>query len=166
MVMSRSKIRSIFFFVCCFPLWAYADSGTDEIGKLKVSLFLGSNDPEVDAGPNATSVAESVASHLRVSESTNFSHYHALGTDLVSIYRTYENWARPLKPSEAIMMSFEPVGKADGKLIKLDLELWQAKQKIMKSPRTALTVDKPLLIKGPQWRGGFLIISVTLKDLK
>jgi hypothetical protein len=156
MVMSRSKIRSIFFFVCCFPLWAYADSGTDEIGKLKVSLFLGSNDSEVDAGPNATSVAESVASHLRVSESTNFSHYHALGTDLVSIYRTYENWARPLKP----------VGKADGKLIKLDLELWQAKQKIMKSPRTALTVDKPLLIKGPQWRGGFLIISVTLKDLK
>ena len=63
-------------------------------------------------------------------------------------------------------MSFEPVGKAQGKVIKLDLDLWQLKKKIMKSATTTLQVGKPLYIRGPQWRGGYLIIVVELISLK
>ena len=145
---------------------AQADAGKEEIGKLKVSLYLGSNDAKVDAGARAKKIQSGDLKQLTKSPSFTFGHYFLLGQDEQSLLRSYENWASPLRPSEAILMSFEPVGKAEGRSIKLDLDLWQSKRKIMKSATTTLNIGKPLYIRGPQWRGGYLIIAVELTSLK
>ncbi len=154
-------------FIGCLGLAgsAWADSGKDEIGDLEVSLFLGA-DNEADAGSKAKPATAAVVKDLQGIEGTKFKNYHLLGADTAALLRSYENWARPLKPSEAIMLSFEPVGKISGKSIKLALELWQSKKKIMKSSSSSLTVGKPLYIKGPAWRGGYLIVRVNLVKLR
>jgi hypothetical protein len=164
-------MKQIVTTICCLVmvLWgdvARADAGKEEIGQLKVSLYLGSNDADVDAGKQAKKVDVKTLKHLSSSEAFKFENYFFLGADQQAVLRSYENWASPLKPSETILMSFEPVGKAQGKVIKLDLDLWQLKKKIMKSATTTLQVGKPLYIRGPQWRGGYLIIVVELISLK
>ena len=162
-----SKRHFLIFLISLFGCqFLLADTGKEKIGKLKVSLYLASNDGDVDAGPKAKKVDASELKHLSKAKSFTFKHYFLLGEDEESLLRSYENWAAPLKPSEAILMSFEPVGKAVNNVIRLDLDLWQSKKKIMKSAATALTVGKPLYIRGPQWRGGYLIIAVELTSLK
>ena len=146
--------------------FVHADVGKEEIGELKVDLYLGTNDASVDAGVRAKPAKPSDLKLLTKSKSFVFKHYFLLGSDKSALLRSYENWATPLKPSEAILVSFEPVGKAQGTKIKLDIDLWQSKKKIMKSATTTLVVGKPLYIKGPQWRGGYLIIAMELTSLK
>ena len=84
-----------------------------------------------------------------------------LGADTQPVLRTYENWVSPLKPSEEIMLSFESRGVTDSHGLRLDLELWQHKRKVMKSD-PVLYPKRPLYILGPKWRQGRLIIAVEL----
>jgi hypothetical protein len=45
--------------------------------------------------------------------------------------------------------------------MRLDVELWLSRKKILKTD-AAMEPDKPLLVLGPEWRGGRLIIAVEL----
>jgi hypothetical protein len=45
--------------------------------------------------------------------------------------------------------------------MRLDVELWLSRKKILKTD-AAMEPDKPMLVLGPEWRGGRLIISVEL----
>lgn len=148
-------------------LVGFADPGKEEIGKLKACLYLGTDDSSTTAGDNAKKATTQQVKSLASNKNFKFSHYFLLGEDTASVLRSYENWVTPLKKSEAMMLSFEPVGNADvkNKKIMLDMDLWQKRKKIMKKAHT-LTVGKPLLIRGPKWRGGYLIVSVELTELK
>ena len=143
-----------------------ADPGKEEIGRLKVTLYLGSDDENVDAGENAKKVDPAELSKLTSFKSLKFKTYHKLGSDEAGFMRSYENWLTPLQPSKALMMSYEAVGKPTGKSIRLDLNLWQKSEKVMKIATTTLTLGKPLYIRGPKWRGGYLIKAVELVSLK
>ena len=84
-----------------------------------------------------------------------------MGAEEQSIFRSYENWAQPLRPSDEIMVRFETRNRPDNQSVSLDLELWLANKKALKTDAT-LTTGRPLFIMGPKWRGGTLIISVAL----
>jgi len=162
----KNLIPFVLFIKFLFAGMLLADPGKDDIGKLKVSLYLGSNKMDADAGPRAREASDTIVRSLRKNPKMVFKRYFILGSDTSSVLRSYENWATPMKPSEVIMLSFEPVGKTKDETIKLALDLWQSKRKIMKSVATSLTVGKPLFIRGPQWRGGYLIIGIELQSLK
>ncbi|MGB0775846.1 MAG: hypothetical protein ACPGUY_08365, partial [Akkermansiaceae bacterium] len=115
-------------------------------------------------GKNAKAVDAAIAKQMKSIKKMNFTHYRQLGADKQPIFRSYENWLTPLKPSEEILLSFESNGRYHNNGMKLDLELWLRGRKVMKSD-PVLRKGKPLYILGPKWRGGQIIIAVNLLEI-
>ena len=141
--------------------FAQDDPGKAKIGQVEVTVYFATNgDPEA-AGERAEEVGTATRERLQKESRLNFSHYRALGADKQSIFRSYENWAQPLKPSDEILVRFETRSQPAEGSISLDLELWLARKKILKTD-ALLKNGRPLYVLGPEWRGGRLIISVAL----
>lgn len=141
------------------------DRGADSIGELKVSLFFGTNGDVSLGGKHLKLPSDAQLTALKNLKSIKFANYRMMGEDRQHIFRSYENWANPMKNSKEILLSFQPLGKPAGDHLKLDLEFWQSHKKMMKSVAT-LKKGKPLFIQGPSWRGGKIIIAVELISLK
>ncbi|MFC7338922.1 hypothetical protein ACFQY0_17125 [Haloferula chungangensis] len=138
-----------------------ADPGRDEISNVKVMVYHATNgDPKV-AGDKALEVPQETIKWLASKESLKFEHYRLLGTDSKPLYRSYENWAQPISGSDEILCRFEVASRLSKDSIRIDLELWLSRKKILKSG-VALTAGKPVVVLGPQWRGGRMIVSVEL----
>ena len=140
---------------------AQEDPGKAKIGKIEVTVYFATDgDPEA-AGERAEEVSTSTRERLQRESRLKFSHYRALGADKQDILRSYENWAQPLKPSDEILVRFETRTQPTADSVSLDLELWLARKKILKTD-ALLRDGRPLFVLGPEWRGGRLIISVAL----
>lgn len=150
---------------CCLFLsglvHAVEDSGRAKVGKLEVTVYFATNGDPTAAGEQAQVIATAIRDRLRSEEKLKFDHYRALGAETQPIFRSYENWAQPLKPSDEILVRFETRTQPTKDSVSLDLELWLARKKILKTD-AALQVGKPLYVLGPEWRGGRLIIAVVL----
>jgi len=142
------------------------DTGKESVGTLKVSLIFGTNG---DAGAKvvgekAVNPEPAQLEALTKLKAIKFKHFKVLGADIQPVFRSYENWAAPLKGSKELLLSFQPRGEAGEDTLQIDLEFWQSHKKIMKSG-PILKKGKPLFILGPQWRGGRLLIVVELMSL-
>jgi hypothetical protein len=140
---------------------AQADPGKDVIGMVTVTVYYATNGDPAAAGARAKAVNADVATRLGREERLKFSKYLELGRDTKPLFRSYENWAQPLPPSDEILLRFEAQSKLSKELMRLDVELWLSRKKILKTD-AAMEPDKPLLVLGPEWRGGRLIIAVEL----
>ena len=143
------------------------DTGKEQIGKVKASLYIGFNGDISKLGSKAKGLKppkQSTIKLLQAVDKLRFDHYLNLGEDVQSVFRSYENWLSPLKPSEEILLSYDSQGRLDNGGLRLDLELWQHHHKVMKT-NPVLLKNKPLFILGPKWRGGTLIIAVELLEL-
>jgi len=137
------------------------EPGKEKIGLVSVTVYHATNgDPKV-AGEKAVEVPQETAKRLRKEEKLRFKTYRMLGQDTRPLFRSYENWAEPLKPSNEIMVRFEAQGKPTKKSAVLDLELWLGRNKTVKTD-ARIENDLPLFVLGPEWRGGRLIIAVAL----
>jgi hypothetical protein len=151
--------------VCALFLsgWAFAveDAGRSKVGKLEVTVYFATNGDPAAAGTRAQDVAKDIRDRLHGEEKLKFDHYRALGAETQLIFRSYENWAQPLKPSDEILVRFETRTQPTKDSVSLDLELWLARKKILKTD-ASLSHGHPLYVLGPEWRGGRLIIAVAL----
>ncbi len=147
--------------VCMGKASAQEDPGKAKLGQLLVTVYFATNGDPKAAGERAQEVAETVQERLQKESRLNFSHYRTLGADKQAIFRSYENWAQPLKPSDEILVRFEARSQPADETVSLDLELWLSKKKILKTD-ARLQEGRPLFVLGPKWRGGRLIISVAL----
>lgn len=139
------------------------DSGKETVGRVQATLYIGTDGDVAKLGNKVAKVDEATSKRLRSIEKMRFKHYRKLGVDKQPVFRSYENWLTPLKPSEEILLSFESRGRSHDGGLRLDLELWQHRRKVMKSD-PVLRKGRPLLILGPKWRGGRLIIAVELLE--
>jgi hypothetical protein len=140
---------------------AAEDAGRTKVGSLGVTVYFATNDDPAAAGEHAEEISKETLSRLQGEERLRFSHYRALGADTQPIFRSYENWAQPLKPSDEILVRFETRTQPTKDSVTLDLELWLARKKILKTDAN-LQPGRPLYVLGPEWRGGRLIIAVAL----
>jgi len=140
---------------------AQDDPGRAEVGTLEVTVYYATNGDPSAAGDRAQKVPDEIVKRLGKVEHLKFLHYRALGAESQEIFRTYENWAQPLKPSDEILVRFEPSSKPKVDEVSLDLELWLSRKKILKT-NALLKKGSPLYVLGPEWRGGRLIIAVAL----
>jgi hypothetical protein len=137
------------------------DPGKEAIGKVNVRVFYGTNgDPSV-AGSRFKTVEREVEKQLREAPNLTFSNFLLLGGDQQPLFRSYENWAQPLRPSDEILVRFEARSRPTADSARLDLEIWISRKKILKTD-ALLGGETPLFILGPEWRGGRLIIAVSL----
>lgn len=140
---------------------AQDDPGRTSVGRVSVTVYYGTNgDPKV-AGTKTVAVSKEIEKRLRGEERLRFKSYRLLGQDVQQLLRSYESWAQPLKPSDEVLVRFEARSRPTKEVTGLDLDLWLARKKILKTD-VRLEGDKPLFILGPEWRGGRLIISVAL----
>ncbi len=148
-----------------FSLSAFgADPGKEAVARLRTILLYGSDRPLEGAIPEAQKADSHHSLHLQSLKNLKFSNYGILGSDVQPVWRSYTNWASPMKGSEEILLSFEPDSQAGAEGMRLDLELWQSKRKIMKTTQP-LKKGKWLYIAGPDWRGGRLIVGIELLPL-
>lgn len=140
---------------------AQEDPGKQVVGKIMVEVYHATDgDPKL-AGKHALAVDKSLVERLQREKHTRFKHYRLLGGDTKELFRSYENWAEPVKPSDEIMVRFEAQSNPTPEKALLDLELWLGRKKIVKTD-VQLTANKPLWVRGPTWRQGHLIIAVSL----
>ncbi len=137
------------------------DPGKQTIARIETTVLLGTNGDPAVAGERASAVAPDVAGRLRASEHLRFAHYRLLGTATRRIYRSYENWAQPLAPSDEVLVRFEAQSAPRRSGQRLDLELWLSRKKILKTD-VLVSGRRPVYILGPEWRGGRLIVAVGL----
>jgi hypothetical protein len=140
---------------------AVEDPGKTEIGRVSVSVYFATDGDPLAAGAKASNVSAKTLTRLSREERLKFRHYRFLGQDIQPLLRSYESWAQPLKPADDIMVRFEAQGKSTGNTAVLDLELWISRQKSLKTD-AKLQRDKPLYVLGPPWRGGRLIVGISL----
>jgi hypothetical protein len=141
------------------------DTGRTPLGKVSVTVYHATNGDPKAAGPKALAVEEETAKRLRLDPHLRFTHYRLLGADTQPLLRSYESWAEPLKPSGEVLVRFEAQGRPTKDSAVLDLELWLARKKIIKTD-ARLEGKRPLFMLGPAWRGGRLIIAVALASGK
>lgn len=144
---------------------AQQDPGKAVVGEVEVRVYFATNGEPADTGVKAAAIPEDEATRLRKEERLRFTHYRLLGEDHQALYRSYENWAEPLKPSDEVMVRFEAQSEPIAGSALLDLELWLARKKTIKTD-ARLEEGKPLLVLGPEWRGGRLIIAVSFTRAK
>lgn len=158
--------RFLYFFLSVvflvFPAWA--DRGRDVIGHVTVSVIHASNEEEVDNMKQFKSVNEETRARLIKDPRLKFTHYRQLGSDTKPLYRSYENWAQPLPPSDEILLRFEAQARPSKDVTRLDLELWLSRKKILKSG-AALSENTPMFVLGPEWRQGRMFLIITLAPL-
>lgn len=142
-------------------LHAQEDPGGAKIGTLKVSVYYATNGDLSAAGERTEKISEATKKNLSATEGLRFTNYLAMGVDSKPIFKSYENWAQPLKPADEILIRFETRLEHTENEMPLNLDLWLSRKKVLKSDIT-LKHGQPLYILGPEWRGGHLIIAVEL----
>ena len=137
------------------------DPGKTTIGRVDFTVYYATDgDPKI-AGEKSSAVAKETETRLRGEERLRFKNYRVLGHETQPLFRSYENWAQPLRPSDEVLMRFEARSAPTREGSKVDLELWLSRKKILKTD-VRLEGRRPLFILGPEWRGGRLIIGVAL----
>ncbi|MGJ8723868.1 MAG: hypothetical protein ACSHYB_04865 [Roseibacillus sp.] len=143
---------------------AAQDPGKEAVARLRTVLLFGTHGDLAKLVPSAKPAEKGHSVRMQLLKDLNFSSYGLLGTDTKPIWRSYTNWASPMKGSDEILLSFEPNSEAENDGVKLDLELWQGKRKVMKTTQP-MKNGKWLYIAGPEWRGGRLIVGIELLPL-
>ncbi len=140
---------------------AQTDPGKTPMGQVDFTVYYATNgDPKI-AGAKNSAVEKETETRLRGEERLRFKNYRVLGHEMQPLFRSYENWAQPLRPSDEVLVRFEAQSTPTRDGTKLDLELWLSRKKILKTD-VRLEGRRPLFILGPEWRGGRLIVGVAL----
>ena len=145
------------------PAAAVQDPGKQVLTQIAVTVYHATDGDPTVAGEMARPVDEETERLLRAEPHLKFANYRALGRDIQPLYRSYENWAQPLKPSDEVLVRFEARSRAENDRIRLGLELWLSRKQILRTD-VRLIDGQPLFVLGPEWRGGRLIIAITLAD--
>lgn len=164
MIQTRFFISLIVAGACVIfanPGQSQTDPGKAIIGQVDFTVYYGTNGDTKLAGSKSSEVAKGTETLLRGEESLRFKNYRVLGHEKQPLFRSYENWAQPLRPSDEVLVRFEAQSVPTKESSKLDLELWLSRKKILKTD-VRLEGRRPLFILGPEWRGGRLIIGVAL----
>ncbi len=152
---------ALFISMATTSLLAQEDPGRAKVGSIEVTVYFATDGDPATAGEQAEIVSEETRVQLESLKHLQFTHYRALGAETQPIFRTYENWAQPLKPSDEILVRFEPRSHPTESSVQLDVELWLSRKKTLKTD-VNLEEGKPLYVLGPKWRGGVLIVQVSL----
>jgi len=134
------------------------DPAQKVIGKLKGTLIYATNAPEDNT--NAKPLSESLKASL-AEKQLPYTAYYLLGTDHQDVYKGYQNWLKPIQDSEKLMLSFESKNMSSTGN-EIEVSFWQDKKKVFCTKTLTFEPKEPVIITGPKWRNGKVIIILTL----
>lgn len=130
------------------------------VGKISAELIFASATP----GDVGEALSEPRAKLLATQEAFKGLSFRHLGRDQQQLYRSYVNWLAPLGASKQILIEFDTLGVGKDE-VRLTLKLWQNDKVILKTD-IELKPGKPLIIQGPAWKGGRVLVVIDLLELK
>ncbi len=161
--MNISRTFAIVVSLLCASLTMpiHAERGRDVIGNVTVTVLHATNEEPRPLGCPTKALDQAAVEKLRKEPRLHFANYREVATDRKPLYRSYENWAQPFPQSDEVLLRFEAQARPSKEVTRLDMELWLSRKKILKTG-AALSADRPLYILGPAWRGGNMILIVSL----
>ena len=117
-------------------------------GRLKGTLVYATNTPEGDAKAQPIS---GLLKKLISKKGLAYKHYYTIGSDSKPIKNGSQNH---LQPNSQIKISFEPLSGGKG----VALDYWQGGKKTFSTKTATLQERTPLIISGPSWRQGKVLI--------
>lgn len=159
--MKRYLIHFLLIFLCGSLSLQADDRGRDIIGSVTVTLIHATNEENVAGLEKFKALDEATATRLAKDPNLKFTHFRAMGVDTKPLFRSYENWAQPMKCTDDILVRFEAQARPSKELTRLDLEFWLSQKKILKTG-AALTENTPMYVLGPEWRQGRMILIIAL----
>jgi hypothetical protein len=151
--------------VCLSSRGLAIEPGKEVMGTVLTELVFATNGSLEGLGARGKELSKAEEGKLRASDKLKFKSYRRLGSDRRPVWRAFENWSLPMKPSEEVMVSFEPKGQVGKDALRLDLKLWLQRREVL-AALPILKKGQKLYILGPNWRGGRLIIGIELVDLQ
>jgi hypothetical protein len=139
---------------------AHAERGRDVIGEVTVTLIHAS-DEKVQSLAKFKQLDEATHNRLLKEPRLKFENYRILGVDTKPLFRSFENWAKPVHCTDDLLVRFETEARPSKDLTRLNVELWLSRKKILKTG-VALTAHTPMYVLGPEWRQGRMIIVISL----
>ncbi|MEM6911389.1 MAG: hypothetical protein AAF555_07370 [Verrucomicrobiota bacterium] len=147
--------RHALFFAATFLLFPLGTLQAAEEPKVWGALILGGADLAV-AGSDSAQFQE-IRGRLSKEAQLRFSEYVLLGEETQAVPKEFDTW---VVPSKEIFLELDYKG-SDASGMKFFLRLWH-KETVKTKADVVLTPDQPLLIRGPQWKGGYLIFALDL----
>jgi len=121
-------------------------------------LFLGSDEDISGHGREVRDELGDVIERFQKVDSLRFSHYRLLGEHAQKLYKEFDSW---IVPSEEIFLKLDSRGPVESGGVQLAVQLWHNKAVLVKAD-VILKNGRPLLIRGPQWGDGYILISLWL----
>lgn len=147
-------MRALFRIIICLTLVATTARAEDSDGEVWAALYLATN--EAPSG-EPSDIEETLATAL-----PDWKSFEMLGENNQKILTEYESWVVPTKE---VFLKIDSLGRDDsGKGLRLNLQLWQEKDVLVKTD--TILRKAPLIIAGPEWGDGRLIMVVQLKAAK
>jgi hypothetical protein len=140
---------------------AHGERGRDVIGAVTVTLIHACDSEKDQSLTKFKRLDDATAQRLSKEPKLKFENYRVLGTDTKPLFRSYENWAKPMASTDDIMVRFEAQARPSKELTRMDMELWISQKKILKTG-AALTANNPMFVLGPEWRQGRMIVIISL----
>lgn len=122
-------------------------------------LFWG-GDRAYNGDPDATEPPAAALAALRANPHTRCEHYALIGHDAATLPAVWFTWIRF---SEEFFLRVERGGANDRGELLIDVQLWQQDQ-LLVSTAVILTGNRPLVIRGPAWRDGYLFATLLLEE--
>jgi len=142
-------------------VWLSADdevenNGAPYEGAVWSGLFIGSDEEISAIGREVPEEMGDVIERFRGIGSMRFANYRLLGEHSHKVYKEYESW---VVPSKEIFFKLDSRGPVKGGGVQLAVQLWRDKAVLVKAD-VVLKEGRPLLIRGPRWGDGYLLISL------
>lgn len=132
----------------------------ETVGQLKGTIIYAVNEKDSKSAevPEVTGLLKKA---INSDASLKHNYYHELGNDQKEISRADENWLHPIQNSDQLKLRYD-CKTATEKGVVLTISFWQENKKIFSTEPFTLSKEAPLIISGPDWREGKLLIAVEL----
>ncbi len=87
---------------------------------------------------------------------------YKIGTDKQDVYKAYQSWLKPLEGSDKFMINCEPKARLKNGQ-KMVVNFWVDNKKVFSTDTILIKYKTPLIIMGPSWRGGKILMAVELE---
>lgn len=135
------------------------DPGLEKVGSVEGQMIFATNSKENAKMGNP--LPKSLLEIVKKESKLDYKFYRMLSKDTQTLFRGYENW---LFKSEILMLSYE-AKDISKQSVQLDLNFWQLGKKVIKTD-PSLKKGEPLLIVGPNYRDGKILVAIELASLK
>ncbi len=122
-------------------------------------IYAGPTDTDVEGVPTAHIPKSFTPLQTRLKKVFPAERYTLIAQHTEQIFKDYESW---VAPGKELFLKIDSRGPTPSGGTLIDLQVWSGEKVLVKTDAT-LHPDRPLIVVGPAWRRGRLLVAVSLQ---